>query len=153
VPTLNNARDLGSSSLKWRDVWCSRNAFNGSDIKMKRDIKPLSLGLNTILQLKSYSYKWKEADMDDNYYHYGIIAQELYEVLPDLVRKGNDKDQLLSVNYIGLIPILINAVKDLKAENEALKKEIFSSIEMLKANIEKINETNENLKSLNSNKN
>jgi hypothetical protein len=48
---------------------------------------------------------------------YGVIAQELEEILPDLVKTGEVK----SVNYNGLIGVLIEAVKELKAEVEELK--------------------------------
>ena len=53
--------------------------------------------------------------------HYGFIAQELKEVLPDLVY--TDKNGYMSVDYIGLIPILVNAVNELSAELAELKAE------------------------------
>ena len=52
--------------------------------------------------------------------HYGFIAQELKEVLPDLVY--TDKNGYMSVDYIGMIPILVNAVNELSAELAALKE-------------------------------
>lgn len=120
-PDINNARDLGTSSLRWRDVFCSRNAFNGSDIRMKRDIKPLDYGLTELQKLNVYSYQWKDTIMDDGFRNLGVIAQELKEIMPELVRVGNDGEQLMSVNYIGLIPVLINAIKEQQNEIELLK--------------------------------
>lgn len=51
--------------------------------------------------------------------HYGLIAQEVREVYPDMVYEG--EDGYLSVNYTELIPVLIQSVKELRAEVEALK--------------------------------
>lgn len=123
IPTTNGIRDLGNSSFRWRDVYCARNAFNGSDARMKRDIKPLQYGLADIMRLKSYSYRWSSEDMDDGYRHIGVLAQELKTVFPELIRESNTDEKLMSVNYIGLIPILINAIKEQQAEIEELKKQ------------------------------
>jgi hypothetical protein len=51
--------------------------------------------------------------------HYGVIAQELQQIYPELVYE--DTEGYLSVDYIGLIPLLIQSVKDLKSEIETLK--------------------------------
>ena len=51
--------------------------------------------------------------------HYGLIAQELQRIYPDLVYE--DGDGYLSVNYIGIIPLLIQSIKELKAEIDDLK--------------------------------
>lgn len=51
----------------------------------------------------------------------GFIAQEVQTVIPELVLSSDDK---LSVNYTGIIPILTKAVQELKAEVDALKREL-----------------------------
>jgi hypothetical protein len=53
--------------------------------------------------------------------HYGLIAQEVRELYPDLVYE--DGDGYLSVDYVGIIPLLISSVKELKTEIDELKKE------------------------------
>jgi hypothetical protein len=58
-------------------------------------------------------FDWKESGLPS----YGVIAQELQEVLPELVH-GNDPK---TVNYNGIIGVLIEAIKELKAEVEELK--------------------------------
>ena len=123
IPFSNNTRDLGKSTLRWRDVWCSRNAFNGSDIRMKRDIKPLNYGLNEVSKMKVYSYRWKEENMDDGYRALGVLAQELKEIIPELTRQGTKEEDFMSVNYIGLIPVLIKAVQEQQSEIEELKQQ------------------------------
>jgi len=88
--------------------------FNStSDINLKENIKTVENSLNTLTQLRGVSFDWKETGRSS----YGVIAQELEEILPDLVTNGEVK----SVNYNGLIGVLIEAVKELKAEVEELK--------------------------------
>ena len=55
---------------------------------------------------------------------YGVIAQQIETVFPELVRTADDEIGTKSVNYVGLIAPMIEATKELKAENEALKAEI-----------------------------
>jgi hypothetical protein len=69
-------------------------------------------------KLKGYHYNWIAEDKDDTI-QTGLIAQEVQALFPELV--STDEDGYLSVNYIGLIPHLIEAVKDLQRENDTLK--------------------------------
>jgi hypothetical protein len=85
-----------------------------SDINLKENIKTVENALETVSSLRGVSFDWKENGKSS----YGVIAQELEEVLPELVKAGDVK----SVNYHGLIGVLIEAIKELKAEVEELKK-------------------------------
>ena len=87
-----------------------------SDIKLKENIKTVENSLNTLTQLRGVSFDWKETGKGS----YGVIAQELEEILPDLVKNGEVK----SVNYNGLIGVLIEAVKELSEEVKELKKKV-----------------------------
>jgi hypothetical protein len=89
--------------------------FNStSDLNLKENIKTVENSLNTLTQLRGVSFDWKETGRSS----YGVIAQELEEVLPDLVTNGEVK----SVNYNGLIGVLIEAVKELSEEVKELKR-------------------------------
>ncbi len=88
--------------------------FNSaSDINLKENIKTIENSLNTIEQLRGVTFNWKENQKPS----LGVIAQELQEILPELVNDGNIK----SVSYNGIIGVLIEAVKELKKEVEELK--------------------------------
>ena len=50
----------------------------------------------------------------------GILAQEVQKVFPELV--SEDKNEMLAVNYQGLVPVLINALKDQQNEIDELKE-------------------------------
>ena len=88
--------------------------FNStSDINLKENIHTVENALETVSSLRGVSFDWKETGKSS----YGVIAQELEEVLPELVNNGEVK----SVNYNGLVGILIEAIKELKTEVEELK--------------------------------
>ena len=56
---------------------------------------------------KSYTMKSNEKENK-----IGLLAQEILEVFPELVKEGGDNNGIMSVNYQGLIPVLINAIKE-----------------------------------------
>jgi hypothetical protein len=87
-----------------------------SDKRLKENIKPLTNSLENISKLKWYSYDFKS----DKRKSMWVIAQEVEQVYPDLVNTW--KDGMKSVNYDWLIPALIESVKELKKENEELRK-------------------------------
>ncbi len=84
-----------------------------SDINLKTNINTVENALDTVSQLRGVSFDWKETGKSS----YGVIAQEIEEVLPELVGTGDTK----SVNYNGIIGVLIEAIKELKSEIEDLK--------------------------------
>ncbi len=106
-----------------------------SDESFKTNIKDIpSERVSDLLTLKAKTFKYdytkindksREKDKIKNKDHFGIIAQDLIKVYPELVYE--DSLGVLSVDYIGLIPILLESVKSLHAEVEALKKEKSSS--------------------------
>jgi hypothetical protein len=61
----------------------------------------------------------KKAGLDTSKKHYGVIAQELQELFPTLV--DEDQDGYLGVNYVELVPVLVCAIQELKAQVDALQ--------------------------------
>ncbi|MCF0071391.1 tail fiber domain-containing protein [Dyadobacter sp. CY261] len=115
---------LGNSWKFWVD-----NAGNGylngvivqtSDRRRKRDFKQLSASLSKIIDLKGYHFHWNDKRQDPSL-QTGLIAQEVETLFPELV-KTDDKGYK-AVNYIGLIPHLVESVKELAKENAVLKSE------------------------------
>lgn len=82
-----------------------------SDLRLKDDVQIIENAVSTISKIHGVQFKWKENDRKS----YGVIAQELEKILPELV-EGED---VKTVNYSGLIAFLINAVKEL---DDRLKK-------------------------------
>ena len=83
IPGFDNAFDLGSASLKWRDVYCNQGAFNNSDEVLKQDIHELTTAeMNAAKRISKLfrTYKWKESVVekgDDARIHTGAIAQQI----------------------------------------------------------------------------
>ncbi len=92
-----------------------------SDRRLKTEINPLYGSLGKINRLNGYTYFWTGENRDKNL-QTGLIAQEVQENFPELV--SADTQELLSVNYVGLIPHLIEAIKELKAEKDLLQLQI-----------------------------
>ena len=81
-----------------------------SDIRKKENIKELNeTDENPIDKIKVYSFNL--INDENKRKRYGVIAQELQEIMPELVYDDNSENHYLSVDYIGLIPHLINTIK------------------------------------------
>ena len=52
---------------------------------------------------------------------FGLLAQEVQKAFPELVKQTGDEKGILSINYQGLIPVLINAIKEQQKELESLQ--------------------------------
>ena len=95
-----------------------------SDKDLKNSIVSLTGMLDKILETKPVTYKWNEGvgRLDNEITHYGVLAQEIKEVFPSLVYE--DEDGHLNVRRDEIQFILIQAVKELSAKNDALEARI-----------------------------
>lgn len=94
--------------------------YNFSDIKLKENIEPIENALSKVDALNGYTFNYK--NKPDTRVA-GVIAQELIQVLPEAVYEVVDGDETnMAVRYDNIIALLIEAVKDLKAEVEDLKQ-------------------------------
>ena len=131
IPNSNNTRDWGTSSLRWRDCYLVNNPNVSSDERIKKDIEPLPYGLNIIEQLEPKQYKFNELMGDDNKLRFGLIAQDVENLFNDhdysFINKGSDDPNNIifkSLDYVSLIPILINSVKELSQKVELLEQKL-----------------------------
>ena len=95
-----------------------------SDVRLKENIKPIKSALDKVSKLQGVTFDWKNKSEDilDIKEDIGFIAQDVQKVLPELVRKNDNG--MLSMRHQGVTPILLEAIKELKAEIEELKKQI-----------------------------
>jgi hypothetical protein len=103
------------------DVTVAGLLFQNSDVQLKKNIKPLSNSLQQLQQLNGYTYQWKD-DNRSKKEQIGLLAQEIQQVFPQLVA-SDDKGEL-SVNYTGLIPVLLEAVKAQQKQIDTQQKQI-----------------------------
>ena len=121
------------------------NVVTSSDKELKENISPLESGddkyasvLDKVMAMNAVRYNFKpltseesENDMENNIsskepiskeepvLHFGLLAQELQDIYPNLVVKG--QDGYLGINYIELVPVLIRSIQELKAELDEMK--------------------------------
>ena len=84
-----------------------------SDEKLKKDISTIDDALDKVKQLRGVDYTWKQSEEKSK----GVIAQELQEVFPELVSESGSG---LSVNYNGIIGVLIEAIKEQQKQIDKL---------------------------------
>ena len=87
-----------------------------SDYRLKEDLQDFA-GLDMVSKIPVYDYKWKS----DESRSYGVMAHELQEVLPDAVSGEKDAEEMQGVDYSKIVPVLVKAIQELKAEIELLK--------------------------------
>ena len=94
-----------------------------SDSRIKTNQRELEYGLNEILALTPKRYTHNISIGSSNGWEtIGLIAQEVFEIIPEAVNKPNNENELWSMTYEKLIPILVNSIKELKIQIDELKK-------------------------------
>ena len=102
--------------------------YYSSDSRLKENIQNIPDALDKVMMLKGVTFDWtdehiKERGGEDNYFvkkhDTGLIAQDVQQVLPEIVRKK--KDGYLGVQYDKTVGLLVDAIKELKAEIDQLK--------------------------------
>jgi hypothetical protein len=150
LPNVDNARLLGQSGRRWSQVWAANGTIQTSDEREKTEITDVDLGLDFVQKLRPVTYKWKVGenivertfgkDEEGNdtesetitpragkRKHYGLIAQEVKEVLGDKDFGGYIHDtetDHMGLRYDQFIPILIKAVQEQQEMIDKLKEEI-----------------------------
>jgi len=149
LTTQSNQVVLGNDSIT--DLWCADTSISSSDLRDKTDIEDFTHGLDFVTKLNPKTYRWDkrswyvtgdESVLDvtpdgskkKNKKHIGFLAQDVL-ALEKEIGFANDRDDMLVVNqtedetryglkYERLVPVLVNAIKELKTQNEDLKSRI-----------------------------
>jgi hypothetical protein len=138
-------------------------SWSGSDVRFKKNISSLDNALERIMKIRGTSFEFRNDEFSDYQFaegiQYGFIAQELEDVFPEVVK--TESNGYKSVNYDGMIPVLVEAVKDqqkiindLKSENGQLKitnDKIEAELKQLKVENEAINSRLEKIEALTGN--
>ena len=91
-----------------------------SDNRFKEDITTIPDALDKVCKLRGVTYNRIDIEKYDER-HMGVIAQEVEKVIPEVVKTDKSKEKIKSVAYGNLVGVLIEAIKELKAEIEELK--------------------------------
>ena len=90
-----------------------------SDKRLKTDIKPITNSLDKVMKMQGVYYK--RNDVEDAREQVGVLAQDMEAILPEVVLTADDEIQTKSVDYGKITSVLIEAIKELKAEINELK--------------------------------
>ena len=101
------------------DVILTNGMTASSDIRLKENFEPMSKALELVSQLNGLYYTWKKDAGTDKTRKLGFIAQEVEKVIPELVK--TDSEGMKSVDYIGVIPVLVEALKNQQKQIDELK--------------------------------
>ncbi len=111
------------------------NLTLNSDARLKQNIQDIANALAMLSELAGKTYEWKENMGRDTNVHYGLLAQDVEQVIPELVV---ERDGIKSVDYVGVVPVLINAVNELSEQTELQRETLATQqqqIELLKQQI------------------
>lgn len=124
LPTADGTYTLGVPANRWLTVYAVNGAINTSDIRDKKNIKPLAYGLESLMKLNPVSYEWKNSKYGTNT-KLGLIAQEVMAVIPEVVKTDEtavtDETSNLTqtkemdrygIYYSDLIPLLIKSIQE-----------------------------------------
>ena len=115
----NTLNFYGASGTRYGHVSTSNGGtfVNGSDRALKENIVDLEYGLKEVKEIQSRRYDIKETGDTA----VGFIAQELKEVIPEVVE---GEEGSMGVAYANLVPVLVKAIQELSAEVEVLKAKL-----------------------------
>ena len=101
---------------------------SSSDRRLKTNIRPLESALAKVMKLNGVNFRWKDETNHRPGNNVGFIAQEVLEVLPEVVSGGgkdeNGNEVYYSIEYGSVVPVLVEAIKELKAEKDELKQQV-----------------------------
>jgi hypothetical protein len=120
-------------------VCSSSNGFGtmgtcSSSRRYKKDIRDLELGLDAALTMRPITYKWKDRDAPAEI---GFVAEEMHEVAPMLVTY-NKQDQIEGVRYERVAAVLVNALKELKAEKDREVERLRGELQSFKERVSRL---------------
>jgi hypothetical protein len=116
----------GGASYTAGSIYATNGTIQTSDSNEKI-MQPLAYGLDDLMKVNPIKYQWKTQqelpDDDRNKYHeyFGVVADELDAIFPELVY---NQERPFMINYSELIPVCINAIKELKDRNDMLEGRI-----------------------------
>ena len=138
----------------YMDIAAKNITYSGSlspsDRRLKKDIQILDHSLDKMLQVEGVSYYWKDPKQYSSGLQYGVIAQQVETIFPNLV--DTNAQGMKKVNYIGFLSPLIESLKEFYArwtkDSEKIHRDIASIEERKadKAEIEKLKNENAELR-------
>jgi hypothetical protein len=112
---MNLYQNNGSGTYNYRGAFAnSTGAYSSvSDKRLKKLIEPIQYGLNDVLKFKPVSYFMENQNEDIDKRNLGFIAQDLEDIIPEIVNVPSTSNAVYSLQYSSIIPILIKSIQEL----------------------------------------
>jgi hypothetical protein len=105
------------------DISTSGTTYNTtSDIRLKTDINPIADATDKLMAMNPVSHRWK-ADPDADAVH-GFIAQEMKEIVPEAVGGEDGGEEMMSMDYGRITPVLVAALQEAISKIETLENQV-----------------------------
>ena len=85
----DNDYSNGNTTNRWSEVWAANGTIQTSDIRLKKNIQPLTYGLKEVLRLQLVSYDWKDNSGKNKI---GLIAQDVKKIITQVVIGDEEKE-------------------------------------------------------------
>ena len=132
----------GNSYEKWvsidqdleaKNLYAQLNSL--SDKRLKKNIEALNAehSLNILNKIKTYSFEWKNPKEQEEGLQFGVIAQEVQTLLPEVVKK--DRKGFLNVNYPRFIPLIISSLQAFQKEVSLKFADLYSKLQIVKQSL------------------
>ena len=124
----------GGTSTSQSESLVVSELFEKSDARLKQNVSSIANGLKTVQSLRPIRYERSDADSRES--HLGLLAQEVEEVLPEIVgryKEDDGDDDYLAINYARLVPVLVDAIQRQQATIDARAERIESLEERVEA--------------------
>jgi hypothetical protein len=112
------SKTSGTGNYTTTGDFTAANFNSTSDINLKENIEVITSATEMLNQIRGVKFTWKETEEPS----VGVIAQDVEKVLPELISERDDETK--TVNYNGLIGVLIEAVKEQQKQIDDLKGEV-----------------------------
>ena len=114
---LNSNSITGTGNISITGIVTATDFNSSSDINLKNNVRLIEDPLSKVMSIRGVNFEWKQNSETSA----GVIAQEIEEVMPELV---NEVDGRKTVNYNGLIGLLVEVVKDQQKQIDELKEKL-----------------------------
>ena len=108
--------------------------YTTSDRRLKTNVADIGYGLDTVMKLHPVFFDWKKPVKGEEGRRVGFIAQEVRQVIPELVSIAPDAMQTEAVEYGNVTPVLVKAIQQLKSENDDLQARVAADDAAVAAN-------------------
>jgi hypothetical protein len=129
---------VNSCVKEWGGAWIAGVCL--SDERLKRNIEPFDRVLEKLVQMQPVHFDWRSDEYPelklDTARSYGLIAQDVEKAFPEMVIEN--PSGFKAVNYSELPLFLLQAIRELKAENEGLRKELRIQNQQLQTELQEI---------------